>query len=206
VNVISVVAGVADVAPAPGSPYRSRSRWTWWVVLLVLGIILATPTSGRADIGVIVLEPIGALGFFTRVGHAGTYFSNICQDGSPIRMRLCLPGESGGVVSKYSPLSEREDYDWAIVPFEEYMHGLASADLAPMIGTPKLQSAIERYNFGPLFSSDLKTTLGELPDGQWKAALATRFDRNIYILSVETSAANDAPAEQDDAAAEQQRC
>jgi hypothetical protein len=50
----------------------------------------------RADTGVIVLEPIGALGFFTRVGHAGTYFPNICQDGSPIRMRLCVPGEIAG--------------------------------------------------------------------------------------------------------------
>ena len=132
-NVISV-AGVAAVAPARGSPRRSRARWTWCVVLLVLGFVLATPTLSRADIGVIVLEPVGALGFFTRVGHAGTYFSNICPDGSPIRMRLCVPGENGGVVSKYSPLTEHEDYDWAIVPFEEYMHGLASADFAPMIG------------------------------------------------------------------------
>ena len=162
-------------------------------LLLAIGLVLAMANPSRADIGVIVLEPIGALGFFTRVGHAGTYFSNICQDGSPVRMRLCLPGESGGVVSKYSPLSEHEDYDWAIVPFEEYMHGLASRDFAPMIGTPKLQSAIERYNFGPLFSGALKTTSPEeLPDGQWKAALATRFDRTIYILSVETSAADDA--------------
>jgi len=162
-------------------------------LLLAIGLVLAMANPSRADIGVIVLEPIGALGFFTRVGHAGTYFSNICQDGSPVRMRLCLPGESGGVVSKYSPLSEHEDYDWAIVPFEEYMHGLASPDLAPMIGTPQLQSAIERYNFGPLFSRALKTTSPEeLPDGQWKAALATRFDRTIYILSVETSAADDA--------------
>jgi hypothetical protein len=161
-------------------------------LLLAIGLVLAMANPSRADIGVIVLEPISALGFFTRVGHAGTYFSNICQDGSPIRMRLCLPGESGGVVSKYSPLSEHEDYDWAIVPFEEYMHGLASPDFAPMIGTPKLQSAIERYNFGPLFSGALKTSPGELPDGQWKAALATRFDRTIYILSVETSAADDA--------------
>jgi hypothetical protein len=32
-----------------------------------------------------------------------------------------------------------EDYDWAIVPFEEYMHGFASPDVAPMIGTPKPQ-------------------------------------------------------------------
>ena len=155
--------------------------------------MLTTASATRAEIGVIVLEPISALGFFTRVGHAGTYFSNICPDGSPIKMRLCLPGESGGVVSKYAPLGEQEDYDWAIVPFEEYMHGFASPDLAPMVGTPKLQSAIERHNFGPLFSRALKTTNPEeLPDGQWKMALATRFNRNIYILSVETSPTDDA--------------
>ena len=162
-------------------------------LLLVSAIVLAAASPGRADVGVIVLEPIRALGYFTRVGHAGTYFSNICPDGSPVRMRLCLPGENGGVISKYSPLSENENYDWAIVPFEQYMHGLASADLAPMIGTPGLQSAIERYSFGPLFSSAL--TAGEdgnLPDGQWSNALATRFDRTIYIFSVETSPADDA--------------
>ena len=103
------------------------------------------------------------------------------------------PGEGGGVVSKYSPLSQNEDYDWAIVPLEEYLHGFGSPDFAPMIGTRKLQSAIERYNFGPLFSGALTTTgTGELPEGQWKAALATRFDRSIYVFSVETTAADDA--------------
>jgi hypothetical protein len=74
VNIVSVVAGVAAVTPARGSPRYSRFRLTWCVVLLVLSFALATPTPSRADIGVIVLEPVGALGFFTRVGHAGTYF------------------------------------------------------------------------------------------------------------------------------------
>lgn len=67
-------------------------------------------TPSRADMGVIVLEPVGALGFFTRVGHAGIYLSNVCQDGSPIRMRLCAPGDRGGVVSKFSPLSEHHNF------------------------------------------------------------------------------------------------
>lgn len=97
--------------------------------------MLANAVPSEADVGVIVLEPIGSLGFFARVGHAGTYLSNICPDGSPIRMRLCLPGETGGVVSKYSPFSENEDFDWAIVPFEEYVHGFWSPDVAPLIGT-----------------------------------------------------------------------
>ncbi len=162
-------------------------------LLLAISLVLAMASPSRGEVGVIVLEPVGALGFFTRVGHAGTYFSNICPDGSPVKMRLCGPGERGGVVSKYSPLSEHEDYDWAIVPFEEYMHGFAVSELAPVIGTRSLQRAIEQRNFGPLFSGALKVgATGGLPEGQWKAALATRFDRTIYIYSVETTAVDDA--------------
>jgi hypothetical protein len=162
-------------------------------LLLACALALAVPAPGRAEVGIIVLEPVGPLGFFTRAGHAATYFSNICPDGSPIRMRLCAPGEAGGVVSRYSPLSENEDYDWAIVPFEEYLHGFGSRELAPLIGTRKLQLAIERHTFGPLFSRALQPSRPDaLPDGQWRAALATRFDRSLYIYSVETSADDDA--------------
>ena len=71
--------------------------------LLVISLVLVAASPSRGEVGVIVLEPVGALGFFTRVGHAGTYFSNICPDGSPVKMRLCVPGERGGVVSKYLP-------------------------------------------------------------------------------------------------------
>ena len=169
------------------------SRPTFDKALLAVGLVLATASAAGADIGVIVHEPVSALGFFTRVGHAATYLSNICPDGSPIRMRLCRPGESGSVVIRSSALSENEDYDWAIVPFAEYMHGFGSPDLAPLFGTRSLQLALERYDFGPVFARAFTTsTAGALPEGHWKAALATRFDRSIYVFSVETTAAADA--------------
>jgi hypothetical protein len=161
--------------------------------LLAMALMLATAAPSRADVGIIVLEPIGPLGFFTRVGHAGTYFSNICPDGSPIRMRLCKPGERGGVVSKYAPLIENEDYDWAIVPFDAFLHGLGTTELAPLIATPRLQQAIHAFDFGPLFSRALtRTTEDAVPDGEWKSALATRFERALYLFTVETTAADDA--------------
>jgi hypothetical protein len=40
-------------------------------LLVAIGLVFATAHSSRADTGVIVLEPVGALAFFTRVGHAG---------------------------------------------------------------------------------------------------------------------------------------
>jgi hypothetical protein len=172
---------------APGS------RRKWPDILIAVCLVLGAASPSRGEVGLIVLEPVNALGFFTRVGHAGTYFSNICPDGSPVRMRLCAPGEHGGVVSKYSPLSEHEDFDWAIVPFDEYMHGVETTELAPLIATRSLQQAIEQYNFGRLFGGALQIRgPGELPEGQWRSALATRFDRTIYIYSVQTAAADDA--------------
>ena len=161
-------------------------------LLLAFSVVLAIANPVGADIGVIVAEPVSALGFFTRVGHVATYLSRICPDGSPIRMRVCGPGERGGVVIRSATLSENEDYDWAIVPFGEYLHGFASPDLAPLIGTRKLQSAIEGHDFAAVFSRAMTATDGVAPEGQWKAALATRFDRSMYVFSVETTAAEDA--------------
>ena len=36
---------------------------------------------------------------------------------------------------------------------------------------------------------------GVVPEGHWKAALATRFDRTIYVFSVQTTQAADATIE-----------
>jgi hypothetical protein len=97
------------------------------------------------------------------------------------------------VVSRYAPLSQHEDYDWAIVPFEAYLHGLESPDLAPLVATPSLHQAIQQYGFDRLFSSALRvTTEGELPDGQWRATLANRFGRSLYVFAVQTTAEDDA--------------
>ena len=56
-----------------------------------------------------------------------------------------------------------------------------------------LQHALERHDFGPVFARAFTTAAdGAVPQGQWRAALATRFDRSIYVFSVETTPAADA--------------
>jgi len=160
--------------------------------MLALAVLLAPAYESAADIGVVILEPINALGFFTRVGHAGTYLSKICPDGSPIRMRLCRPDERGGVVSKFSAISEEDDYDWAIVSLEQFLHGVDAPDLAPLIATPALHTAMQASSFEAVFSAALSRTRdGHLPVGQWRTGLANRFNRSIYILSIATTAEDD---------------
>jgi hypothetical protein len=161
--------------------------------LVVLALVVATAPPSSAEIGILILEPVGTLGFFTRVGHTATYLSNVCPDRSPVKMRLCRPGERGSVVSRYAPFSEHENYDWAIVPFDAYLHGLESPELAPLIATRKLQDVVERYNFDRLFVGALTPRPnGELPSGQWKATLANRFVRSFFIFSVKTTPEEDA--------------
>ncbi len=69
-------------------------------LLLALSLVFASAAPARAEIGLIVQEPIGALGFFTRVGHTGVYLSDICPDGSPVRMRPCIHTGRPGTSSK----------------------------------------------------------------------------------------------------------
>ena len=154
--------------------------------------VLAHAVTSRADVGVLIMEPIKSVGYLLRAGHAATYLSNICPDGSPVRMRLCHAGERGSVISKYTPISENTDYDWAIVPFDQFLNGFASASLAPLIATTRLHDAIEAYNFEPLFSGAIhRLDDGTLPDGEWKTTLATRFDRTIYNFSIATTPEED---------------
>jgi hypothetical protein len=164
-------------------------------LFLRFGIFIVLVLAARlsfADIGIIVLEPIKTLGYVTRAGHAATYLSNICPDGSPVRMRLCEPGEHGGVVSKHTPISRNGDYDWAIVPFEEFLNGVPSEDLAPIIATGRLRDAIQARNVDALFGSAIRRPVdGALPDGEWKATLATRFDRTLYLFSIATTRGDD---------------
>lgn len=161
-----------------------------FVLALALGLLQST--ASYADIGFLLLQPIKTLGFLTRAGHAATYLSNICPDGSPVRMRLCHAGEHGGVVSKYTPISETGDYDWAIVPFEVFLNGIESADLAPIVATERLHAAIEAHQFTPLFASAIaRRDDGTLPDGEWRTTLATRFERTLYNFSIPTTIEED---------------
>jgi hypothetical protein len=141
---------------------------------LLFGVFLLLTRAAFADIGIVVLEPITGMGYVTRAGQAATYLSNICPDGSPLRMRLCRPGEHGGVVSKHAS-SRGAGFDWAIVPFDEFLNGVAAPELAPIVATARLREAIRaRHGSSPM-----------------STALAARFDRTLYVFSIPTTRGDD---------------
>jgi hypothetical protein len=142
---------------------------------LLFGVFLLLTRAAFADIGIVVLEPIKGMGYVTRAGQAATYLSNICPDGGPLRMRLCRPGEHGGVVSKHASSRQNAGFDWAIVPFDEFLNGVADPELAPIIATAPLREAIRARHGSSPMSTDL----------------AARFDRTLYVFSIPTTRGDD---------------
>ena len=64
------------------------------LALFLLG--LAGPRAS-ADVGVVLNESLdSSVDRITGTGHSAVYFSRICAD-SPVRLRLCGPGERGSV-------------------------------------------------------------------------------------------------------------
>ena len=105
---------------------RPRRLAAFARLALSLGILLLclAPAPAFGDVGVLLNESLDTS--FARIsgtGHSAVYFSNICAD-SPIKLRLCRPGELGSVMSNYTTLGEDQPYEWNVVPLSIYLYGV----------------------------------------------------------------------------------
>ena len=91
---------------------------------LLLLIVIFLPTSrAYADVGVVLNESLDtSVARITGSGHTAVYFSRICPE-SPVKLRLCQPGEQGSVISNYINLGEDQPFEWNIAPLNVYCTG-----------------------------------------------------------------------------------
>src|SRR5271168_3668910 len=109
-----------------------------FVVALVLTFLACS--TARAGVGVILNESLDtSVERITGSGHTAVYFSHICPE-SPVKLRLCLPGEEGSVMSNYINLGEDQPYEWNIVPLSIYVYGVENPRNRPLIGTDKIKA------------------------------------------------------------------
>src|SRR5215469_14879554 len=79
------------------------------LVLLLLGFV---SSRAKADVGVVLNESLDeSIDRISETGHSAVYFSRICPE-SPIKLRLCGPGEQGSVISNYINIGEDHAYEW----------------------------------------------------------------------------------------------
>ena len=158
--------------------------------LFALVVLLSGLASyALASATLLVEEPYGKMALFTATGHAAVYLSDVCAD-SPVILRVCLPGETGIVLSRYDGVA---GYDWIAVPLIPYLYAVERPEDVPLFADAKLVAFLrDRYRrkYLEALAPDLQN--GETPGGNWYELVGSSYDRAILGFEIETTPAQDA--------------
>lgn len=160
-------------------------------VLALVLVGLACPRA-NADVGVVLNESLDiSLDRITGTGHSAVYFSRICPD-SPVRLRLCGPGEHGSVMSNYINIGEDQSFEWNIVPLNVYLYGVEDIQNRPIFGSYKVKHVLEeRYRKNYLSSLCAGGPCMNSYKSEWREMVAASLIRSVYIFVVNTTEEQD---------------
>jgi hypothetical protein len=174
---------------AAGQTLAVISRWCALALLLACVIV----PRAYGDAGVILNESLDtSVARITGSGHSAIYLSRVCPADSPVKLRLCRPGEQGSVISNYTTLGEDQPYEWNIVPLSVFLYGVEDPDNRPMIGSQKIKHLLEeRYRekfLAGYCDSESCRTSGK---AEWREMVGATISRSLYIFVVKTSVEQD---------------
>jgi hypothetical protein len=161
------------------------------LLALLLSSIFARPAA--ADAGVVLNESLDtSVARITGSGHSAIYLSRVCPDNSPVKMRLCRPGEQGSVLSNYTTLGEDQPYEWNIVPLSVYLYGVEDPRNRPLVSSKEIKAALEeryreKYLTGLCEGKECRTSNG----AEWREMVGATLERSLYIFVVKTSVEQD---------------
>jgi len=162
-------------------------------LLLVLGIIALMTPSAHADAGVVLNESLDtSVARITGSGHSAVYLSRICPDNSAVKMRLCMPGEQGSILSNYTTLGEDQPYEWNIVPLSVYLYGVEDPGDRPLVSSKAIKAALEeRYREKYLAAICTEDRCRTGKSAEWREMVAATLERSLYMFVVKTSVEQD---------------
>jgi hypothetical protein len=156
--------------------------------------MIASLTGKRSygSVGVVLNESLNEdMDRITGTGHTAVYFSNICAD-SPVKLRLCRPGELGSVVSTYINIGEDQPYEWNIVPLSVYLYGVEDPENRPIFGSKQVKYVLEeRYRERYLAKLCETTACQTSAKAEWREMVAATMIRSVYIFALDTTAEQD---------------
>lgn len=165
-------------------PARPRSCFVW-AMFGVFGVLwMAGARPARADVTLLLQEPIDLLGRFSATGHATVLVDGLCSD-DHVHMRRCHAGETGSVLGRYHHI---HGYDWLAVKPEAYLFAVDSAGQIPgRVTEADVDGLRTRYVAEHMdgFGSDMRQTL-------WPEMLGASYRRRIVAVRLHTTDEQDA--------------
>ncbi|MBV8674880.1 MAG: hypothetical protein JOZ33_15740, partial [Acidobacteriaceae bacterium] len=147
--------------------------------------------SARAEAreaALLLEEPFGRFGAMTPTGHAAVYLSDVCAQ-SPTKLRACMPGENGVVLSRYHHVG---GYDWLAIPLIPYLYAVDDASQIPSRADLGLETRLRnRYRREHLMDLVPDDPNEEIPRGEWIQLIGSAYDRRIFGYAIETSEEQD---------------
>jgi hypothetical protein len=163
----------------------------FWFMLAFLLVCLGGPRA-YGDVGVVLNESLDtSVARITGSGHTAVYFSRICPE-SPVKLRLCQPGEQGSVISNYISLGEDQPFEWNIVPVNVYLYGVENPRYRPMVGSQKIKHVLEeRYRENYLSEYCATESCQTSHKAEWREMVGATLERSIYMFVVDTTVQQD---------------
>ena len=172
-----------------------RARLKAWVRpaaqllgLAIVALLIAAAQGLSAQAALLLEQPYGVFGTLNPTGHAAVYLERVCAD-TPVRLRLCRPGEQGSVISRYKGL---DGYDWVAIPLIPYLYSVDSADEVPhQVNQETVNRLRQHYKEGQLGDWARNMPNGGFFNGGWTELVGTAYDRRTYAFRFETAPEQD---------------
>ncbi|MFP5276403.1 MAG: hypothetical protein ACLGPM_04765 [Acidobacteriota bacterium] len=160
----------------------------WPALLFLLSVWALTGVRGHAQAALLMEEPYGFYGAINPTGHNAVYFEHICA-ATPIRLRLCRPGELGAVISRYEGVN---GYDWIAIPLVPYLYSVEEQGEIPThVDREMVERLRNRYRETHFEELHLDRSGGSYVPEAWKQLIGAAYERRIYAFRFDTTRAQD---------------
>jgi hypothetical protein len=161
---------------------------------VILALIFGFAACARAhgEIGVVLSESLDtSISRITGSGHSAVYLSRVCP-ASPVKLRLCRPGEAGSVISTYVNLGEDQPFEWNVVPLNIYLYGVEDSRYRPLFESHKIKHALEeRYREKYLSAYCRSESCKSSNKAEWREMVGATLSRSMYIFVTDTTVDQD---------------
>jgi hypothetical protein len=142
----------------------------------------------HASVALLMEEPYGHFGAMNPTGHSAVYLNHVCA-ASPTELRLCQPGESGVVISRYHKV---DGLDWVAIPLIPYLYAVEDVGQVPQsVDQAQVNALRDVYRRKHLLDLAMNGKNGNAPKGEWTELVGESYLRTIHGFEVTSTAEQD---------------